>query len=410
LLCAPLAPEPGAGAGAPGQDIVVAPGTDIPTVARALAVARDGDRVVIRAGTYHEPELVVSRRLTLQGEGWPVLDGGGTHQVLTVRADSVVITGLVIRNVAPSTVEDRAGIKVDGVRGCRIEHNILHETFFGIYLARASGCTVRGNEVRGRAGTEALAGNAIHSWNSSDLVIEDNVLEGHRDGVYLEFTGNSTVRRNRSTRMLRYGLHFMFSNGNRYEENRFEANRAGVAVMYSSHVTIVRNRFARSWGASAFGLLLKDISDARLEENQFVENSTGLWAEGTSRVRVEGNEFLENGWAIRVMANASETEFLRNRFEGNSFDVATNSVNARSRFAGNYWDRYTGYDLDRDGYGDVPFAPVRLFALVVQQHEPALILQRSFFVSLLDLAERVAPVLTPRTMVDSTPLMRWRRP
>jgi len=379
-------------------------------VAQALALARDGDRIIIRAGTYHEPNLVVSRRVTLQGEGWPVLDGGGTHQVLTVRADSVVVTGLVIRNVAPSAVEDRAGIKVEGARGCRIERNRLHETFFGISLARVTGCSIRGNQVRGRAGTEALAGNAIHSWSSSELVVEDNVLEGHRDGIYLEFTGSSTIRHNRSTRMLRYGLHFMFSNGNRYEENWFEGNRAGVAVMYSSQVTIVRNRFARSWGAAAFGLLLKDISDAWLAGNQFVANSTGLWAEGTNRVRVEGNEFLENGWAIRVMANASETEFLGNRFEGNSFDVATNSVNARSRFAGNYWDRYTGYDLDRDGHGDVPFPPVRLFALVVQQHEPALILQRSFFVSLLDLAERVAPVLTPRTMVDSTPLMRWRRP
>jgi nitrous oxidase accessory protein len=406
LLLTPLPPRPAA----PARDLVVAPGTALPTVAQALALARDGDRIIIRAGTYHEPNLVVSRRVTLQGEGWPVLDGGGTHQVLTVRADSVVVTGLVIRNVAPSAVEDRAGIKVEGARGCRIERNRLHETFFGISLARVTGCSIRGNQVRGRAGTEALAGNAIHSWSSSELVVEDNVLEGHRDGIYLEFTGSSTIRHNRSTRMLRYGLHFMFSNGNRYEENWFEGNRAGVAVMYSSQVTIVRNRFARSWGAAAFGLLLKDISDAWLAGNQFVANSTGLWAEGTNRVRVEGNEFLENGWAIRVMANASETEFLGNRFEGNSFDVATNSVNARSRFAGNYWDRYTGYDLDRDGHGDVPFPPVRLFALVVQQHEPALILQRSFFVSLLDLAERVAPVLTPRTMVDSTPLMRWRRP
>ena len=108
------------------------------------------------------------------------------------------------------------------------------------------------------------------------------------------------------------------------------------------------------------------------------------------------------------MADAQRTAFRRNRFEGNSFDVSTNSVNAASEFSENYWDRYSGYDLDRDGYGDVPFAPVRLFALVVQQNEPALILLRSFFVSLLDAAERVAPVLTPRTMEDARPLMRWK--
>ena len=87
--------------------------------------------------------------------------------------------------------------------------------------------------------------------------------------------------------------------------------------------------------------------------------------------------------------------------------MPSNSVNGASAFRENAWDRYTGYDLDRDGYGDVPFAPVRLFAVVVQQHGPALILLRSFFVSLPDAAERVVPVLTPRTMEDPRPMMQW---
>jgi nitrous oxidase accessory protein len=269
---------------------------------------------------------------------------------------------------------------------------------------------VRGNRVRGSGVIEALTGNAIHSWSSSGLVIEDNVLRGHRDGIYFEFTTDATVRGNHSSHELRYGLHFMFSHSCHYIDNSFSDNRAGVAVMYSHDVTMTGNRFLRSWGSSAYGLLLKEISDSRLTGNRFERNSIGLYAEGTNRVTVTGNEFLANGWAVQVMADAQQTAFRRNRFEGNSFDVSTNSVNASSEFSGNYWDRYTGYDLDHDGYGDVPFAPVRLFALVVQQNEPALILLRSFFVSLLDAAERVAPVLTPATMVDHRPLMRWTPP
>jgi nitrous oxidase accessory protein len=42
---------------------------------------------------------------------------------------------------------------------------------------------------------------------------------------------------------------------------------------------------------------------------------------------------------------------------------------------------------------------------VLQRHPPALILLRSLFVDLLDLAERVLPVLTPATLVDDAPLM-----
>jgi nitrous oxidase accessory protein len=391
------------------RTLIVAPGSALATVSAALARARDGDTILVSPGEYREGEILVSRRVVIIGREWPVFHGGD-HGIFTVTADSVTIRGLVVRDVTPSTIDDRAGIKVIGARGCRIEDNTMLDTFFGIYLSKVTGCTVRANRVRGSGRTEALSGNAIHSWSSSGLVIEDNVLRGHRDGIYFEFTTQALVRRNVSTRHLRYGLHFMFSNDCEYRNNSFAANRAGVAVMYSRGVHMSGNRFERSWGGSAYGLLLKDISDSRLEGNILRGNSVGLYAEGTTRVTVAGNEFLANGWAILVMANAQETAFRRNRFEGNSFDVSTNSSNAASEFSENSWDRYGGYDLDRDGYGDVPHAPVRLFAFVVQRNEPALILLRSFFVSLLDAAERVAPVLTPRMMEDRRPLMRWNSP
>ena len=402
LLGAPPLPQ--------SRVLTVSPGSALPTLGRALEAARDGDTVRIRPGTYAEPTLTITRRIVILGEGWPILDAGGDHEMLRVTADSVTIRGLVIRNVGASGTEDRAALRLIEVHGCLIEDNTLLDDAYGIYLQKVVGCIIRGNRVRGSWRTQSLSGNAIHSWSSRGLVVEDNVVRGHRDGIYFEFTTDSHVRRNTSTHNLRYGLHFMFSHGCEYAGNSFLDNRAGVAVMYSHDVTIRDNRFERSQGSSAYGLLLKDISNSRVEHNWFVQNSTGFYAEGTNRVEVRGNAFLRNGWGVRVMADAQDTCFLDNRFEGNSFDVSTNSASASSLFQGNSWDRYTGYDLDRDGYGDVPFAPVRLFAFVVQQNEPALILLRSFFVSLLDAAERVAPVLTPATMLDRRPRMVWAAP
>jgi nitrous oxidase accessory protein len=200
----------------------------------------------------------------------------------------------------------------------------------------------------------------------------------------------------------------MYSDSCEYRGNRFVRNGAGVAVMYSRAVTMVENRFESNWGPAAYGLLLKDIKDSRVERNVLSRNSTGLYAEGSDRITVTGNQFLGNGWALRLMADATDNSFRRNRFEGNSFDVATNSSGGSpSSFAENYWDRYAGYDLDRDGHGDVPHRPVRLFSVLVEQSEPALILLRSFFLDLLDLAERVMPAMTPERLLDARPLMRW---
>jgi len=398
------------GAFAPGQlaaQVEVRPDGPVATIGAALRQVPAGGHILVRGGVYRE-RLLVDRAVTIEGQGWPVIDGGG-EQAVTVTADSVTIRGLVIRNVSPSGTEDRAGIKLVGTHGCVIENNRLDSTFFGIYVAASRGCRITGNRIRGTGAGEMLNGNAIHLWNDTSMTVEGNDLQGHRDGVYLEFNRHAQIRRNRSRGNRRYGLHFMFSDSCDYQENVFSANGVGVAVMYSRVVSMAGNRFEGNWGPAAYGLLLKDISDSRVDSNQFVSNTVGLYAEGGNRLAVRGNRFLRNGWAVKLMASAQDNTFTGNDFEANSFDVATNSRSNTSAFARNHWDHYAGYDLDRDGYGDVPFRPVRLYSLVAQQNPPALILMRSLFIDLLDLAERVLPVLTPETLIDRQPLMRWPR-
>jgi len=377
-----------------------------PSLAAALQRARPGDTIVVGAGVYREPALTVGRRITIIGRDWPVVDGGGAHTILTITGDSVEIRGLVIRNVGFSTIEDRAGIKVVEVRGCRLIGNRLLDAAFAIYLAKSSDCLIRDNVIEGHATGEALAGNGIHLWSSHDVTVEHNEIHGQRDGIYLEFTTGSRMTGNVSSGNLRYGLHFMFSHECDYLDNRFEANGDGVAVMYSHGVTMTGNRFARSRGSAAYGLLLKELTDSRIERNTFVDNTVGLYLEGTNRLEIGSNLFEANGWAVTLLGDAFDNRFQGNTFLRNSFDVATNSTRAQSSFRGNFWDHYAGYDLDHDGVGDVPFAPVRLFALVVQRHPPALLLLRSLLVDLLDVAERVLPVLTPAALSDSAPLMR----
>jgi nitrous oxidase accessory protein len=201
----------------------------------------------------------------------------------------------------------------------------------------------------------------------------------------------------------------MFSDSCEYRRNVFAGNVSGVAVMYSHRITMIGNRFEDNWGPAAYGLLLKEIKDSRIEGNILARNTVGLFAESADRAVVVDNQFLDNGWAIRLMADATDDVFRGNRFAGNTFDVATNSrSSSASEFTGNYWDGYRGYDLDRDGFGDVPFRPVRLASVLVEQNEPMLILLRSFFLDLLESAERVMPVLTPDALADRRPLMRWR--
>lgn len=386
--------------------LVVAPGTPLSTLSAAIRRSAAGGHIVVRAGVYREPTIVVDRPLTIEGERGAILDGMGERTILVVTADDVTVRGLTLRNTGPSQSEERAGVRVQDAARCRIEANRFERTLFAIHLAKTADCVVTGNEVRGPGTAQTVSGNGIHVWSSERAEVSHNQILGHRDGIYFEFVRASRVHDNRVAGSARYGMHFMFSDDCVYDRNVYEDNGNGVAVMYSKRVTMSRNRFERNWGSAAYGLLLKDISDSRITDNEFIANSVGLYLEDANRNLVTGNAFRANGWALKVMANAESNTFERNAFDGNSFDVTTNSRSNYSRFSGNYWDRYRGYDLDRDGIGDVPHSPVRLFALVVAQSPPTLILLRSLLVDLLDMAERILPSLTPETLVDDRPLMR----
>jgi nitrous oxidase accessory protein len=237
-------------------------------------------------------------------------------------------------------------------------------------------------------------------------LIENNHITGHRDGIYFEFVTASHIKKNISEKNIRYGLHFMFSHNDHYIENTFRDNGAGVAVMYSKKVFMERNHFEENWGPSSYGILLKEITDGVVNNNTFLKNTVGIHMEGSSRMDIRKNIFKNNGWALKVQASCDDNTFQFNNFYGNSFDVATNGTMMLNKFLNNYWDKYDGYDINKDGIGDVPYHPVSMYAMIVEQNPNTLIVMRSFMVSLLDKAEKAIPSLTPENLVDNKPMIK----
>lgn len=388
------------------QTIIVSKNGPVITITEAINLANDFDTIIIKPGEYAEGNIIINKKLRIVGEDFPAIDGKGNGEIFTITSDDVHISGLLIKNSGISFLEENAGIRLKKVRNCSITNNKFIDNFFAVYLARSADCIITNNYIKGERKREANSGNGIHLWYCRDITIENNKIFNHRDGIYFEFVRNGKIFQNHSERNLRYGLHFMFSDSCEYAYNTFESNGAGVAVMYTKNVSMYENHFSRNWGAASYGILLKDISDSRIEKNIFDENSIGLYMEGCSRVTIEKNNFIKNGWALKLMANSMDNYFYDNNFIANSFDISTNSRQNFNTFQKNYWAEYKGYDLDKDGYGDVPFRPVTMFSMMIESHPTALVLLHSLFIDILNVAESIIPAITPEALTDSKPRMR----
>jgi len=198
----------------------------------------------------------------------------------------------------------------------------------------------------------------------------------------------------------------MFSNDDIYENNLFEKNGAGVAVMFSKRIFMRNNIFRLNWGTASYGLLLKEIYDADIIENLFEQNTIGVNAEGSNRIVYERNNFKNNGWAIKFLGACYGNKLHQNNFMYNAFDIAYNGSINGNLFDKNYWSEYTGYDLNRDNIGDIPYRPVKLFSYIVNRTPETIILLRSLFVDIINFSEKVSPVFTPDNLKDFHPLMK----
>ena len=378
----------------------------IKSVKRGITLAKAGDTLIVHGGWYKEGNIIIDKKIVFLGKDLPVLDGEKKHEVLSIHADSVVVDGFKVIRSAYATITDPCGIKVYNKSHVLIQNNVLDDNFFGIYLQNSQNCIIKNNTLKAYGKEEQKLGNGIHCWKSKDILIIANRIDGHRDGIYFEFVTNSVIWRNIANNNIRYGLHFMFSNDDAYITNVFKNNGAGVAVMFTKNVKMFNNYFEENWGDSAYGLLLKEISDSYIFNNRFARNTSGIYMEGTSRIKVEKNVFESNGWGMKIQASCMENEIVNNNFLKNTFDISTNGSLVLNTFNANYWDKYEGYDLDKDGMGDVPYHPLSLFAVLTENTPSAMLLYRSFMITLLDKSEKVLPSITPDNFVDNKPLMK----
>ena len=387
------------------RTIEVGEGKAFSSINAALHKAKAKDEILIYGKKIYKEHLVIQKPITLKGVGTPIIDGGQRGDVIKVNADNVTIEGLQIQNSARSSQVDYCGVHVKDAQFVTVRNCVFRKNQFSVMFQNCKNGLIANNNISSNITYNPIMGNAVHCWKSDNMHITSNNIGHNRDGIYLEFVNNSHIDHNTVSGCARYGLHFMFSHFNVYNSNRFNHNQAGVAVMFAHNVEMINNTFEFNRGTSSYGLLIKELQYSTIKWNRFLDNTVGLLIDGGSDLNVHHNVIKNNGWGMRLISASTNDTIVHNNFLGNTFDMTTNVSYNRNNVNGNYWDKYEGYDLNKDGYGDVPFHPLSLFSMLAEQNENVLFFFHSFLMNLLDATEKVLPSITPDNYVDNYPHM-----
>ncbi len=379
----------------------------LPSIAQAIASAKSGDTIEVRAGLY-SGNLVVDKPVTLVGSDRPVIHGDGSGSVITALAPCA-IRGFIVEHSGNMLVDEDSGILLKSDNN-EIADNELRDVLFGIYLYASAGNRIDGNIIRSRPQLDlGERGNGIHIWNAKRNTILNNTVSDARDGMYLQNASESTIQGNH-IHGLRYGLHYMYSDNNVFEDNIFDHNVAGAAIMYSKNIKFRRNAFIHNRGFSSFGILFQGTEGCLAEDNIIADNAVGLFLEAHSHSVFRRNLVAGNDVALEMFSSADGNTFEANNFIDNLSPLQIVGKSTTTRWngesLGNYWSEYDGYDLDGDGIGDLPFKIQNVFEHLEGNFPRLRIYLMSPASQALAFAENGFPVIQGSKEYDQRPLLR----
>jgi nitrous oxidase accessory protein len=174
---------------------------------------------------------------------------------------------------------------------------------------------------------------------------------------------------------------------------------------------------AGAGGPAGMGIGFKDSDDITLTGNWLVGNTLGTYLDSTprspdARVHFERNVLALNDVGVRFHGTERGVLFYDNDLHENAklAEVEGGGDALAVEFRGNYFSSYEGYDLDRNGMGDVPFEEKLLASALFETHPSLKFLDGSLAMGLIEAASQAVPVLAARTLLrDPLPRMRPER-
>ena len=272
------------------------------TVQEAVDAAKDGDEIVVKAGTYAET-LIITKEVTLVGPN------AGVHGNADNRGEEAVIDSVTEINGANTTVD---GLKF--TKAIKVGADFV--TIKNCYVDPTETVNCNGNNRKGCI---------VDSVNISDLTVKDNYIDapGTENSHTLQFMSFTHVT----------NLAILNNYITNSEQSKVSYDFEGMILYYAyGTLDIIGNVFA--WGTDGYifnlGYYGNYCTDVNIIDNEFTHNgiikqNATIWIRrnqnAEANINIIGNSFIAFKGTTLLFSNAAKAPVINVKY--NYFDAET---------------------------------------------------------------------------------------
>ena len=260
---------------------------------------------------------------------------------------SVASTSIITNNTCFDNLY--FGIYLEDESGGLIENNICRNNGHGIYANTCQNMLLKNNTCTNNSGS------GLYLTAVTDFHITHNYCSNNDDGIII--TPNSAdgfVTHNNCSGNIEVGISLRGFRQITLSNNDCKSNReAGVKIGEGSLLTIINNTCSEN----NFGItIVSETRSINITRNAFSQNIYGISITGDCRIsNITENLCSENQIGLFIHNLTRHCHVFNNQFLWNRNESVLDD-GFYGVFDGNFWSDYMGWDLNFDGYGDIPYA------------------------------------------------------
>ncbi len=374
------------------------------TIDRAVS----GSILKLPDGIY-EGKVVINKPITIIGTNYgAIIQGDGKGKVITINSSNVILKNLTITNSGNRIEILDSAISMQKVANCEISNCKILNSLYGIDMMMVNDSLIENNYITSKDNDISLKGDALKIWYSNNNIIKDNIIESSRDVTVTRSHNNKII--NNTFKTNRFGLHISLSANNLVEDNLFQYNSVAVMLMGAKDTVLKNNKINSSKGAAGIGVVIKGVSNLLFENNTVSYNTQGLYIDSTNKEEgmqryIKDNEISYNKEALHFHEAIKNNTITNNKIFGNIDDVVKD---VRGVFLStnvieyNYWDRYAGFDKNKDNIGDTPHKNFQYADQLWHYNHKIKFFYASPVMTLMNFLANIAPFIDPVMLLEDT--------